>query len=192
MDVYHTQRRGGRGVSGLSRREEDFVEELFVCSSHDYILFFTNKGKMYRLKGYEIPESSRTGKGNNIVNLLPVEKEEKITAMIRVGEVDEDSFLVMVTRQGTIKRTQLSAYKNIRKGGIIAISLEEGDELAWVRNTTGNEELLIGTAMGMAIRFPETDVRPMAVPPWGVRGPSVWMKGMRLWVWRAFILRVSC
>ena len=169
VDVYHTQRRGGRGVSGLSRREEDFVEELFVCSSHDYILFFTNKGKMYRLKGYEIPESSRTGKGNNIVNLLPVEKEEKITAMIRVGEVDEDSFLVMVTRQGTIKRTQLSAYKNIRKGGIIAISLEEGDELAWVRNTTGNEELLIGTAMGMAIRFPETDVRPMGRTAMGVR-----------------------
>ncbi|MEG1873950.1 MAG: DNA gyrase subunit A [Angelakisella sp.] len=169
VDVYRTQRRGGRGMSGMTRREEDYVEELFVCSTHDYVLFFTNKGKMYRLKGYEIPESSRAGKGNHIVNLLQIEKDEKITAMIRVSEMDVDSYLVMVTRQGTIKRTQLSAYKNIRKGGLIAINLEGDDELAWVRNTAGDAELIIGTAQGKAIRFAETDVRPMGRNAMGVR-----------------------
>ncbi|MEG0752780.1 MAG: DNA gyrase subunit A, partial [Angelakisella sp.] len=169
VDVYRTQRRGGRGMSGMTRREEDFAEELFVCSTHDYVLFFTNRGKMYRVKGYEIPESSRTGKGNHVVNLLPLEKDEKITAMIRVSEMDEDSFLVMVTRDGTIKRTQLSAYKNIRKAGLIAINLDENDELAWVRNTTGDNELIIATAHGKAIRFAETDLRPMGRNAMGVR-----------------------
>ena len=172
-DVYKTQRRGGRGVSGMTRREEDFVEELFVCSSHDYVLFFTDKGKMYRLKGYEIPECSRTSRGSNIVNILPVEKDEKITSMIRVGELDEESYLVMVTKNGVIKRTQLSAYRNVRKGGIIAITLDEGDELAWVRNTSGQNELLIATRMGMAIRFDENDVRPMGRSARGVRAISL-------------------
>ena len=169
LDSYHTQRRGGRGISGMTRREEDFVEHLFVCSTHDYILFFTDRGRMYRLKGYEIAESSRAGRGNHIVNLLPIEKEEKITAAIRTGEFDEDSFLVMVTRKGTIKRTPLSAYKNIRKAGLIAINLEEGDELAWVQNTTGSDELMVATAAGMVIRFPETDLRPMSRTAMGVR-----------------------
>ncbi|MEA5010868.1 MAG: DNA gyrase subunit A [Angelakisella sp.] len=171
LDVYRTQRRGGRGISGMTRREEDFVEELFICSTHDYVLFFTSKGKMYRIKGYEIPESSRSGKGMNVVNLLPIEKDEKITAMIRVAEMGEDSesYLVMVTRNGTIKRTELSAYRNIRKGGIIAIGLDEGDELAWVRNTCGSDELIIATAKGMAIRFAETDLRPMGRSAMGVR-----------------------
>lgn len=172
-DVYKTQRRGGRGVSGMTRREEDFVEELFVCSSHDYVLFFTDKGKMYRLKGYEIPECSRTSRGSNIINILPVEKDEKITSMIRVGELDEESYLVMVTKNGVIKRTQLSAYRNVRKGGIIAITLDEGDELAWVRNTSGQNELLIATRMGMAIRFDENDVRPMGRSARGVRAISL-------------------
>ena len=157
LDSYHTQRRGGRGISGMTRRDEDFVEDLFVCSTHDYILFFTNRGRMYRLKGYEIAESSRAGRGTNIVNLLPIDKEEKITAAIRVGEMDEGSYLVMVTRKGTIKRTELAAYRNIRKGGLIAISLEEGDELAWVENTSGSDELMVATAAGMVIRFPERD-----------------------------------
>ena len=172
-DVYKTQHRGGRGVSGMTRRDEDFVEELFVCSSHDYVLFFTSKGKMYRLKGYEIPESSRASRGNNIVNILPVEKDEKITSMIRVGELDEDSYLVMVTKNGVIKRTQLSAYRNVRKGGIIAITLDEGDELAWVRNTTGQNQLIIATRQGMAIRFDENDVRPMGRSARGVRAISL-------------------
>ena len=171
LDAYRTQRRGGRGVSGMTRREEDFAEELFICSTHDYVLFFTSKGKMYRIKGYEIPESSRTGKGMNVVNLLPIEKDEKITAMIRVAHVDPENsgYLVMVTRQGTIKRTPLSAYRNIRKGGIIAITLEEGDELAWVRHTSGADQLIIATARGMAIRFDENDVRPMGRSAMGVR-----------------------
>ena len=172
LDAYRTQRRGGRGVSGMTRREEDFAEELFICSTHDYVLFFTSKGKMYRIKGYEIPESSRTGKGMNVVNLLPIEKDEKITAMIRVAgdfSLEEESYLVMVTRQGTVKRTPLSAYRNIRKGGIIAITLEEGDELAWVRHTSGDDQLIIATARGMAIRFAETDVRPMGRSAMGVR-----------------------
>ena len=169
LDSYHTQRRGGRGISGMTRRDEDFVEHLFVCSTHDYILFFTNRGRMYRLKGYEIAESSRAGRGTHIVNLLPIEKEEKITAAIRTGEFDEDSFLVMVTRKGTIKRTLLSAYKNIRKAGLIAINLEEGDELAWVQDTTGSDELMVATAAGMVIRFPETDLRPMSRTAMGVR-----------------------
>ena len=169
LDAYRTQRRGGRGVSGMTRRDEDFVEDLFIASTHDYVLFFTNRGKMYRLKGYEIPESGRTGRGNNIVNILPVEKDEKITAMIRVSEFDEESYLVMVTRNGVIKRTELSAFRNVRKGGIIAISLDEGDELAWVRNTLGDSELIVATAQGMAIRFAETDVRPMGRGAMGVR-----------------------
>ena len=169
LDSYHTQRRGGRGISGMTRRDEDFVEHLFVCSTHDYILFFTNRGRMYRLKGYEIAESSRAGRGTHIVNLPPIEKEEKITAAIRTGEFDEDSFLVMVTRKGTIKRTLLSAYKNIRKAGLIAINLEEGDELAWVQDTTGSDELMVATAAGMVIRFPETDLRPMSRTAMGVR-----------------------
>ena len=169
LDSYHTQRRGGRGISGMTRRDEDFVEHLFVCSTHDYILFFTNRGRMYRLKGYEIAESSRAGRGTHIVNLLPIEKEEKITAAIRTGEFDEDSFLVMVTRKGTIKRTLLSAYKNIRKAGLIAINLEEGDELAWVQDTTGSDDLMVATAAGMVIRFPETDLRPMSRTAMGVR-----------------------
>ena len=169
LDSYHTQRRGGRGISGMTRRDEDFVEDLFVCSTHDYILFFTNRGRMYRLKGYEIAESSRAGRGTNIVNLLPIDKEEKITAAIRVGEMDEGSYLVMVTRKGTIKRTELAAYRNIRKGGLIAISLEEGDELAWVENTSGSDELMVATAAGRVIRFPESDLRPVGRSALGVR-----------------------
>ncbi len=169
MDVYKTQRRGGRGISGMTRREEDFVEDLFICSSHDYVLFFTDRGRMYRIKAYEIPESSRTSRGTNIVNILPVEKDEKTTAVIRVSEMDQESFLVMVTRMGVVKRTPLSAYKNVRKGGIIALALDEGDSLAWVRNTNGSNQLLIATREGMAIRFDENDLRPLGRTARGVR-----------------------
>ena len=169
VEVYRTQRRGGRGISGVARKDEDFVEDMFITSTHDYVLFFTNRGKMYRMKGYEIPETGRAARGSHVVNLLPIEKEEKITAMIRVDEVENDSYLVMVTRRGTIKRTALAAYRNIRKGGIIALNLEDGDELAWVRNTTGSDELIIATRGGMAIRFAEADVRPMGRTATGVR-----------------------
>ena len=169
VEVYRTQRRGGRGISGVARKDEDFVEDMFITSTHDYVLFFTNRGKMYRMKGYEIPETGRAARGSHVVNLLPIEKDEKISAMIRVDEVENDSYLVMVTRNGTIKRTALSAYRNVRKGGIIAINLEEGDELAWVRNTTGEDDLIIATRQGVAIRFAESDVRPMGRTATGVR-----------------------
>ncbi len=168
-DTYRLQRRGGRGISGMSRREEDAASEMFVINSHDYVLFFTNQGRVYRLKCYEIPEGSRTSKGMNIVNLLPLGGDERVTSMIRVPEFDEESFLVMVTRRGTIKRTELSAFRSVRKGGLIALTLEEGDELAWVRLTSGNDQLIVATRGGMAIRFQETDVRAMGRTARGVR-----------------------
>ena len=168
-DTYRLQRRGGRGISGRRRREEDAASEMFVINSHDYVLFFTNQGRVYRLKCYEIPEGSRTSKGMNIVNLLPLGGDERVTSMIRVPEFDEESFLVMVTRRGTIKRTELSAFRSVRKGGLIALTLEEGDELAWVRLTSGNDQLIVATRGGMAIRFQETDVRAMGRTARGVR-----------------------
>lgn len=167
--AYHNQRRGGRGISGLSRREEDFVEELFVCSTHDYVMFFTNLGRVYRLKGYEVPEGSRTSKGVNIVNLLPISQDEKITAMIRVPKFDENMFLVMVTKLGIIKRTALNEYDTARKGGIIGILLEDDDELVRVRLTDGNSELIVGTRGGNAIRFKESNARPMGRAAHGVK-----------------------
>ncbi len=173
MDSYKTQRRGGRGISGMTRRDEDFVEELFVCSTHDYLMLFTNKGKVYRLKGYDIPECSRTARGTNVVNLLPVEQGEKITSMIKISDLDRESFLVMVTRKGIIKRTESSAYRNVRKGGLIAITLDEGDELAWVQETAGKDELLVATRYGNAIRFNETDTRSMGRSARGVKAISL-------------------
>lgn len=122
-DTYKLQRRGGRGVSGMSRREEDVATEMFISNSHDYVLFFTDKGKVYRLKCYEVPEGSRQSKGINIANILPIEPDEKVTSMIRVPEFDEEKFLIMVTRGGIIKRVSLSAFKNVRKGGLIALDL---------------------------------------------------------------------
>ena len=168
-DTYHTQRRGGKGISGMTRREEDAASEMFVIGSHDYVMFFSNLGRVYRLKCYEIPEGSRTSKGMNIANLLPLAQDEKISSMIRVPEFDETSFLVMVTKNGVIKRTELSAYDTARKGGVIALSLDEGDELAWVRLTNGSTELVVATKRGMAIRFNELDVRPMGRTARGVK-----------------------
>lgn len=171
MDLYKTQRRGGRGISGMSRREEDFAEELFITSTHDYIMFFTSKGRCFRLKGYEIAEGSRSSRGTNIVNLLQIDPNEKVTSMIKVtaAEYDEDRYLVMVTRKGIIKRTHLSAYRNVRKMGLIAIGLDEDDELAWVRLTTGENELLVATKNGMSIRFNEQDARPLSRVARGVK-----------------------
>lgn len=168
-DVYKIQKRGGRGVSGMKQREEDFVEEMFISSTHDNVLFLTNKGRMFKLKCYEIPEGSRTSKGANIVNLIPVSGDEKVTAMIKVAEFDPEKYLVMVTKQGIIKRTELQAYKNVRKNGLIAITLNDGDELAGVRLTDGHCELLIATRNGMAIRIDENSARPLSRSARGVR-----------------------
>lgn len=167
--VYKTQNRGGRGVSGMTQREEDFVEELFVCSTHDYILFITNQGRMHRLKCYQLPEGSRTSKGTNIVNLLSLEPDEKIAYMISVKDFNPNQYLVMVTKKGLIKRTELSAYKNVRKNGLIAIHLNEEDELAFAKLTNGNHELLIATRNGMAIRISEQDARPLSRTARGVK-----------------------
>lgn len=169
IDTYHIQRRGGRGVMGMTRRDEDVAETMFTCSTHDYVMFFTSTGRTYRMKGYEIPEGSRTSKGMNIVNLLSVETDEKISAMIRVPEIEGDQYLVMVTRKGIIKRTRLDAYKNVRKNGVIAINLDEDDELAWVRLTDGDDDLLIATKNGMSIRFNENDARPIGRTARGVK-----------------------
>lgn len=168
-DTYKLQRRGGRGVSGMSCREEDVASEMFVVNSHDYVMFFTNLGKTYRLKCYEIPEGSRTSKGTNVANLLPILPEEKVTSMIKVPAFEEEKFLVMVTKGGIIKRTQLNAYDSARKSGLIAIDLDEGDELAWVSVTDGKTELMVATKKGMAIRFSETDVRVVGRTARGVK-----------------------
>ncbi len=170
VDTYQIQHRGGRGVKGMTRREEDVAQTMFICSTHDYVMFFTDKGRTYRLKGYEIPESSRTGKGMNIVNLLPVTGDEKVSAMIRVPAVeDENRYLCMVTRKGIIKRTSLAEYRNVRKSGVIAINLDDDDELAWVRLTGGNDDLLVATRKGMCIRFNENDARPLGRTARGVK-----------------------
>lgn len=169
VDTYKIQRRGGRGVSGMSRREEDVATEMFIINSHDYVLFFTDKGRVYRLKCYEVPEGSRQSKGINIANILPISPDEKVTSMIRVPEFDEDKYLIMVTRQGIIKRIALNAYNTARKGGLIALELNEGDELAWVRMTDGNQQVIVATKKGVAIRFNETDVREMGRQARGVK-----------------------
>ena len=170
VDTYKLQKRGGRGVAGLKHREEDFVEELFISSTHENVLFITNLGKMYKLKCYEIPEGSRTSRGVNVVNLLPLEADEKIAYMIKVKQFDEDHFLVMATKNGLIKRTKLDAYKNVRKNGLIAITLNEGDELASARLTDGVSELLLATRKGMCIRLDEQQIRPLSRTARGVRG----------------------
>ena len=174
-DTYQAQRRGGRGITALSRKEEDFVEELFLASTHDYLLFVTDQGRIYRLKGYQVYEGSRTSKGTNIVNLLPLQGGEQVAGMLRVpkehmqAEGEQEKYLVIVTKNGIIKRTPLSAYANIRKSGLIAINLNEGDALAWTRITTGHNELLVATRNGMIIRFAETDARTMGRTATGVR-----------------------
>ena len=169
MDTYHLQKRGGRGVTGMNRRDEDVATEIFVTGSHDYVLFFSSLGRVYKLKCYEIPEGSRTSRGMNIKNLLPLQPEEKVNSMIRVQAFDEDKYLVMVTKNGVIKRTKLSAYQNVRKGGLIAVDLDEGDSLSWVRVTSGHDDLLVATKKGMAIRFHETDARELSRTARGVR-----------------------
>ena len=170
VDTYKTQRRGGRGITGLAKKEDDFVEDLFICSSHDYLMCFTNKGKVYKVKCYEIPEGSRASRGTNIVNILPLEEGERVNTVIPCKEFDDSHYLVMVTKKGVVKRTLLSAYASTRKGGLIAVTLDEGDELSWVKLTGGEDQLLIATRQGIAIRFAEQDVREVGRTARGVRG----------------------
>ncbi len=166
---YKTQRRGGRGITGMKQREEDFVDEMFICGSHDNILFISNKGIMYKLKCYEIPDGSKASRGFNLINLLPLTEGEKIAAMIKTTDFSDEKFIVMVTKNGKIKRTNLSLYKNVRKNGLIAIGLDDGDEIAGVRMTEGQAQLFVATRNGMAIRLEEEKIRPLSRSAHGVR-----------------------
>ena len=172
-DTYNVQHRGGKGITGMTTREDDIVENMFVCSSHDYIMLFSNLGRMYRIKAYEIPEGSRTAKGMNIVNVLPLMSEEKITVVLPASELDEEKFITMVTKKGIIKRTCLADFRNTRKSGIIAISIDEDDELIFVKMTGGKDRLLVATKKGLAIQFNETDVRPMGRGARGVKAIDI-------------------
>lgn len=169
VDTYKAQNRGGRGIMGMTRREEDVAKTMFSCSTHDFIMIFTNKGKVFKLKGYEIPEASRTSKGMNVVNILPLENGEQVSAMVKVPKEDENAYLCMVTRNGIIKRTALDQYKNIRKNGIIAINLDQGDELSWVEITDGERKLVVATHDGMSICFEESDARLIGRTARGVK-----------------------
>lgn len=169
VDTYHSQRRGGRGVMGMTRREEDVAETMFTCQTHDSVMLFTSAGRVYQMKCYEVPEGSRTSKGMNVVNLLPIGGDEKVSAMVKVPQMEDGIYLCMVTRKGIIKRTRLDAYSNVRKSGIIAIDLDEGDELAWVRMTCGEDDLIVVTKKGMSIRFHENDARPIGRTARGVK-----------------------
>lgn len=175
VSEYSVQNRGGKGMKGMTYRDEDAVKTMFTCSTHDYLMFFTTKGRTYRVKGYEIPEASRISKGMNIVNILPIEQGERVSAMIQVPDVEGEGYLCMVTRKGVIKRTLASAYKNIRKTGVFAINLDDDDELICVKYTTGNEDLLIATRNGKSIRFNENDARPIGRTARGVK--AITLKG---------------
>src|SRR6058998_775431 len=170
VSLYRAQRRGGKGKIGMGTKEEDFVATLFTASTHDYLLFFTDAGKVYWLKVHEIPEAGRAAKGKAMINLLALSVDEKVTATLPVKEFREDRYVVMATRMGTIKKTELAAYGNPRQGGIIALTLDEGDKLIGVEITDGQREILLGTRDGIVIRFREEDVRPMGRPAYGVRG----------------------
>jgi len=167
---YRRQGRGGKGITGAGTKEEDFIEHMFIASTHHYIMFFTDKGKCYWLKVHEIPESGRAARGRSILNLIEKEREEKITAFVTVKDYTEDKSIVMITEKGTVKKTILSAYSNIRRGGIIAINLDAGDRLIEAKLSDGNNDIIIGTKDGMAVRFNEKDVRDMGRTATGVRG----------------------
>lgn len=169
VDAYKTQKRGGRGVTGMKQREEDVVQELFIASTHDHVLFISNKGLMYRLKCYEVPEGSKVSRGVNIINLLPLADGEKIQAMLKTDNFDEGRYVVLVTKKGKIKRTPLSAYKNVRKNGLIAIGLDEDDEIVGARMTDGSAQLIVATTNGMALRMEETCMRPLSRSAHGVK-----------------------
>ena len=172
-DTYRTQRRGGRGITGMSTREEDFAEHVMVTSTHSHLLFFTNKGKVYRRKCYELPETSRTAKGMAIVNLLQLDAGEKVSAVFPIANFDDDKMLVIATKNGFIKKTPVSAFKNIRQSGLIAIGLREDDELIGVLETSGSDMLMVGTAKGMSVMFSEKDVRDMGRTAMGVKSVTL-------------------
>ena len=169
VSTYKAQRRGGRGVNAMKQRDEDFVEEMFICSTHDHILYITNRGVMYKLKCFEIPEGSKNSRGTNIINMLPLSEGEKVQAMLCTSDFEEGRYVVMVTKNGKIKRTPLEAYKNVRKNGLIAIGLDDGDEIRGVLLTDGEDEIMTATRNGMAIRIKETNARPMSRTAHGVR-----------------------
>ena len=170
VDTYSVQHKGGRGKMGMKTREDDMIENMMTCSSHDFIMLFTNFGRVYKLKAYEIPEATSTNsKGMNVINLIPLQPEEKLSMVLSCAEADDDSFICMVTRKGTIKRTKITDFRNIRKTGIIAIELNEGDELSFVSLTDGNKDIYVATKKGRGIRFEETQVRPMGRTACGVR-----------------------
>ena len=169
VSVYKAQNRGGRGVTGMKQREDDFVSEMFICSTHDHVLFITNKGIMYKLKCYEIPEGTKASRGTNIINILPLSEGEHIAQMIKTEDFDEGKYIIMVTKNGKIKRTALSQYKNVRKNGLIAIGIDDGDEIMGVRMTDGSNEVIVATHEGKAIRINEGQMRPMSRTAHGVR-----------------------
>ena len=169
LDTYKSQNRGGKGIIGMQTRDEDFIKDLFVSSTHDTMLFFTNMGRVYKLKGYEIPEAGRTARGTAIVNLLEIQPEEKINAIIPVREFSPDTYLVMITKEGVIKKTDMMSYSNIRKGGLNAVNLRDDDQLISVMVTDGKKEIFVATHDGMGIKFDENDVRPMGRTATGVR-----------------------
>ena len=173
LDTYRTQNRGGVGIKGMSTNEEDYVEKMINMSTHDYILFFSNKGKVYRMKGYEIPEFSRQSKGLPIINLLPLENDEKVTSMIQVeSEENSNKYLMFFTKDGLTKRTRIEEFENIRNNGKKAIVLKDNDELISVRKTTGENEILIGASNGRMVRFNENEIRVMGRSSSGVKGIS--------------------
>ena len=194
-DNFKSQNRGGRGIKGMQTLDEDYVEELFMCSTHHYIMFFTNTGRVYRLKGYEIPEAGRTARGTAIINLLQLQPEEKITAVIPIKEYEEGQYLFMATKKGLVKKTQLKEYANIRKTGLQAINLRDDDELIEVKLTDNTKDILLVTKYGQCIRFHETDVRPTGRTSMGVRGMNLGDQdeviGMQLDIQGEYLLIVS-
>ena len=170
MDTYRTQRRGGRGITALNTKADDFVERVFVASTHSYILFFTNKGRVYRLRGHEIPEAGRNARGLAVINLISFEPGERVEATIPIAEYSDDQYLTMATRNGIIKKTALSAFDTNRTGGLICITLDDDDELVGIELTDGSSEVLLVTQDGQAIRFSEEQIRAMGRPARGVIG----------------------
>ena len=173
VDTYKVQNKGGVGVKGMSTNEEDFVEQLLTITTHDYVLFFSNKGRVYRIKGYEIPEFSRQAKGIPIINLLPIEKDEYITTLLSISKEDDSKYITFVTKKGLVKRTNLSEFDSIRKSGKIAISLKENDELLSVNKTNGKNEIVIGASNGRLVRFNENEIRIMGRTASGVKGINI-------------------
>lgn len=194
-DIYTSQRRGGKGIHGITTREEDFVEKLFITSTHDYILFFTNKGRVYRLKAYQVPEAGRQARGTAIVNLLEIDQNEKITAVIPVSKYKEGLFLIMATKNGLIKKTNLMDYDNIRRGGLIGVNLREDDELIGVKLTDGKKDIILVTYKGIAIRFKESDVKPLRRATQGVKGINLdeedYVMGMAVSFSNSYLLVVT-